>query len=243
MKRFILLLLSCLASVSVFAQDASRLVHASAGLAAGTTGIAAEASAIFGGNFAVRLGFNYLRFGYPFRFSLPEDLGGDGSAASFTAKLNLNHGCFLADIYPFAEGSFHFTGGLWAGSPNLVRLSNSTPLPDAFNSIGIDIDGYSVHAMNNDLSADIRVNALKPYFGFGFGKIRPDRRLCFVFDLGLLWWGSPGVFTSGYDILDEEKEVQLTSTALDNVDKGMLDKASRLLFYPVMRCTVAYRFF
>ena len=105
------------------------------------------------------------------------------------------------------------------------------------------MDGYSVHAVDNDLSAVLRVNAFKPYLGIGYGRPRPDRRWSVSLDAGILWWGNPGLFAKGYDMLDEEKVVQLTSAALSDMDKGILDKAGRMKVWPVVRCLVYFRIF
>ena len=242
MKRLFLFLLVLAAAQGVRAQRAEG-PHLSAGLAAGTTGLAVEASVLLPGDVGFRAGFNWLQAGIPLSVKLPEDIGGDGSSLGFKAQLNLNHGYLLTDIYLTPKGRFHLTGGVWAGSPVLVRLSNTGPLPDALNSIGIDVDDYSVHAVDGNLTAELRVNALKPYLGVGFGRPRADRHWAVSFDAGILWWGNPGVFATGYNLLDEAKEVQLTSAALDGLDKGILDKLGRVMVYPVLRCVVSYRIF
>lgn len=242
MKRPLLVLLLLTAALGARAQRAEGL-SLSAGLAVGTTGLAVEASVLLPGEIGFRAGFNWLQAGIPLSVKLPEDFGGDGSSLGFKAQLNLNHGYLLTDIYLTPKGRFHLTGGVWAGSPVLVRLSNTAPLPDALNSIGIDVDDYSVHAVDGNLTAELRVNALKPYLGVGFGRPRADRHWSVSFDAGILWWGNPGVFATGYNLLDEAKEVQLTSAALDGLDKGILDKAGRVMVYPVFRCIVNYRIF
>ena len=244
MKRPVLVLLLLLMAVlPVRAQRADGPVHLSAGLAVGTTGLGLEASVLLPSEIGFRAGFNWLQAGIPLSAKLPEDFGCDGSSLNFKAKLNLNHGYLLTDIYLTPKGRFHLTGGVWAGSPVLVRLSNTSPLPDALNSIGIDVDDYSVHAVDGNLTAELRVNAVKPYLGVGFGRPRVDRHWTVSFDAGILFWGNPGVFSTGYNLLDEAKEVQLTSAALDGVDKGILDKVGRVMVYPVLRCVVSYRIF
>ena len=240
MKRPILVLLLLTAALGARAQRAEG-PHLSAGIAVGPTGAAAEASVLLPREIGFRAGFNWLNAGVPLSFKLPEDIGGDGSSLGFKAQLNLNHGYVLTDIFLSPKSGFHLTGGVWVGSPVLMRLYNTAPLPDALNSIGIDVDGYSVHAIDGNLSAELRVNMVKPYLGVGFGRLRADRHWTVSFDVGVLWWGTPGVFATGYNILDEAMEVQLTSTALDNVDKGILDKVGRVMVYPVLRCVVNYR--
>ncbi len=243
MKRPVLLILMLLLPLGVFAQRAERGVLLAAGVSAGTTGLAAEVSALLPQEIGFRAGFNWLQAEIPIPVKLPESFGGDGTTSGFAAQLNMNHGYLLADMYLRPDSGFHLTGGIWAGNSVFVRLHNTAPLPDSFNSVGIDVDGYSVHAVNGDLSAELRVNPVKPYIGVGFGRPRPDRRLSVCFDMGLLWWGNPGVYAVGYSMLDEEKEVQLTSAVMDDMDKGILDKIGHVLIWPVLRCSVYYRIF
>lgn len=242
MKRPLLVLLLLTVALGARAQRAEG-PHLAVGLSVGTTGAAAEASVLLPREIGFRAGFNWLQAGIPLSFKLPEDFGGDGTSLGFKAQLNLNHGYLLTDIYVSPNSGFHLTGGVWVGSPVLLRLYNTAPLPDALNSIGIDVDDYSVHAIDGNLSAELRTNAVKPYLGVGFGRLHADRHWTVSFDVGVLWWGSPGVFATGYNILDEAKEVQLTSAALDNMDKGILDKVGRVMVYPVLRCVVNYRIF
>ena len=242
MKRLILVFLATAVALTARAQHADAPLHLSAGVSAGTTGLGVEASVLLPKEVGFRAGFNWLQAGIPIPVKLPEDFGGDGSAVGFQTQLTLTHGYLLTDLYPVPGGRFRLTGGIWAGSPVLARLYNTGPLPDAFNAIGIDVDGYSVRATDGNLSAELRVNAFKPYLGVGFGRLG-DRRWNVSFDAGVLWWGNPGLFAMGYDLLDEAKEVQLTSAVLDGMDKGILDKAGHVLVYPMIRCIIHFRVF
>lgn len=243
-KRLILFIVLLAVAPGLRAQRAAHPpVSLSAGLSVGTTGPAVEVSVLLQNSFGLRAGFNWLDVGVSLPVQLPEDIGGDGTPIGFKAQLNLTHGYLLGDIYPIPDSRFHLTGGLWVGSPVFVRLYNTGTLPEALNSIGIDVDGYSVHAIDGNLSAELRVNAAKPYLGVGFGRPRVDRRWTVSFDAGILWWGNPGLFAVGYNLLDEAKEVQLTSAVLDGLDKGILDKVNHIPVWPVLKCTVYYRIF
>ena len=242
MKRLALVILATAFALTARAQHADAPLHLSAGVSAGTTGVGVEASILLPRDIGFRAGVNWLDAGVPIPVKLPEAFGGDGSSVGFKAQLNLTHGYLLADIYPVPGGRFRLTGGIWAGSSVLARVYNTGPLPDAFNSIGIDVDDYSVHAIDGNLSAELRVNAVKPYIGVGFGRLG-DRRWNVSFDAGVLWWGNPGLFATGYNLFDEAKEVQLTSAALDGMDKGILDKAGHVMVYPMVRCIVHFRLF
>lgn len=72
-------------------------------------------------------------------------------------------------------------------------------------------DGTEYKIMPNEyciVSADMRVNAVKPYLGFGYGEnalSSPDKKLHFSFDCGLLFWGgSPSLITNdGTDLVHD----------------------------------------
>ena len=177
MKRPVLLILMLLLPLGVFAQRTERGVLLAAGVSAGTTGLAAEISVLLPQEIGFRAGFNWLQAEIPIPVKLPESFGGDGTESGFAAQLNMNHGYLLADMYLRPDSGFHLTGGIWAGNSVFVRLHNTAPLPDSFNSVGIDVDGYSVHAVNGDLSAELRVNPVKPYTVAG---------------LSVLTWGCSG---------------------------------------------------
>ena len=154
----------------------------------------------------------------------------------------MNHAYFLSDFYVFPNSNFRLSAGLWAGRPDFLTIQNLTPLPEAFNSIGIDVDGYSVHAKDGDITIGMKVNGIKPYLGFGFGRMRDDRRVGVSCDLGVLGTFGQGLRAMGYGLFDE-KEVQLTSAVADGKDKGLLDLVGGLKIYPVIRVNLFFKIF
>ena len=60
-----------------------------------------------------------------------------------------------------------------------------TPLPDDYNIVGLDVDGYTVRAVSNNINGYIAVNSLRPYFGLGYSlPVGADHRFRFAVDLG-----------------------------------------------------------
>lgn len=249
MKRLLSLFVWIGLAVSVFppvtarAQQAARPVHVGLGVSAGTVGVGGELAVQFGRQVALRGGYSFFPVDhYTFSFTLPESYGGDGTPSQIDARLSMNHAYFLSDFYVFPNSNFRLSAGLWAGRPDFLTIQNLTPLPEAFNSIGIDVDGYSVHAKDGDITIGMKVNGFKPYLGFGFGRMRDDRRVGVSCDLGVLGTFGQGLRAMGYGLFDE-KEVQLTSAVADGKDKGLLDLVGGLKIYPVIRVNLFFKIF
>ena len=237
MRRFVWigLALAAFLPVSARAQLIPSPVHLGVGVSAGTVGVGGELAVQFGSQLAFRGGYSFFPVDhYTFSFTLPEQYGGDGTPSTIDARLSMNHAYFLSDFYVFPRSNFRLSAGLWAGRPDFLTIQNLTPLPEAFNSIGIDVDGYSVHAKDGDITIAMQTNGYKPYLGFGFGRLRDDRRVGVSCDLGVLGTFGRGLWAMGYGLFDE-KEVQLTSAVADGMDKGLLDLIGGLKIWPVIR--------
>ncbi len=211
------------------------------GVNAGTSGVGGEVAVEFPVQMGLRAGYSFFPLdGYTFSFKLPEQYGGDGTASGIQASMSMDHVTLMADFYVSETGGFRITEGVWFGRPDFLRIRNTTPLPDAFNSIGIDVDGYSVHAKDGDISISMDANGVKPYVGVGYGRMRDNRRVSVSFDAGLLFTAGRGLWTMGYGLLDE-KEVRISSRSVELADKGLLDMIGSLTAWPVMRVIIYFR--
>ena len=211
------------------------------GVAAGTSGVAGEAVVELPWQVGVRAGYSFFpKSDVTFSFTLPEQYGGDGSPSKIMASLGMDHGYLLFDFFVREGGRFRISEGVWVGGPDFIGIRNTTPLPEAFNSIGIDIKGYSVHAKDGDISIYMQANGVKPYVGVGYGRMRSDRRVSLSFDAGLLFTAGQGLWAMGYGLLDE-KEVRISSRSVDLMDKGLLDELGSLMAWPVVRLNIYFR--
>lgn len=122
----------------------------------------------------------------------------------------------LLDLYP--TGGFHFTVGAYFGQESVMRMHNlshdmrpiavangyinqfnatnpSMPIPP----VGIHMGDYVFTPdANGDLDVEMRVRALRPYFGIGFGRAVPRKsRVGMSLDLGVQYWDKPTFYNNG----------------------------------------------
>jgi hypothetical protein len=165
-------------------------------------------------------------------------------------KFGLANAKILIDYYPTVKSSFHFTAGAYYGSNYLLGieggLSKQTSdmidmLAKHKDDMGFDIneeqfvDGYQINARDlGSLDARISTKALKPYFGFGFGRAVPKSRLGMQFDLGALYHGTPKL-TSGNSQIQKLLDTEIGGDAIAIMEK--------VTFYPVISLKITYRIF
>lgn len=169
------------------------------------------------------------------------------------AELSSNFKAML-EWYPFKKGTFHITGGVMIGSGDFLTASgvandeaqnafqaakkNQKILRDkgilskdedlVFNTVRFNIDDhtYAINENSEDLSADItlKINKVKPYLGFGFGRAIPMNRVGFQFELGAWYHGTPTISSS--------REIKFDPKA-DGID-GVGDVLKKVKFFPQM---------
>ena len=247
-KSFILSVLLCLA-LNATAQEAGFFDHLAAGVKLGTAGAGIEFAAPMGPDFQLRAGYAIVPpLSYKRTFSVPEHPGnvvtGSGANVNVDVKAtsNLSNAELLVDFFP--AGLFHLTAGLLYGPGNIVKVANTTPLPSDYNTTGLDVEGYTVRAQNGYCDAYVGVNSLKPYAGIGFGKaVRPDRKVSVTFDLGVAYWGKPGLYALGEPLVGDWEYVQVTPSSLSGHDDGLLSKAEKLVVYPMLNLHVFFNLF
>ena len=145
-------------------------------------------------------------------------------------KLNFGNIKFFADIFPGKRTGFHFTVGLFAdvfkGGRFIDAYTTEPYLPSGdWGTKGIVVTGKGriQTDANGILSVSVKNNAVKPYFGIGFGRaIRPDKRVRVAFDMGMAYYGglrpsvnnfNPSDGHGGYT--NEITSFELTSADLD----------------------------
>lgn len=212
-----------------YAQERSLLSNVGLSLNAGLTGIGATVSTPLGKKFTARAGFGFIPYTYNYTVDeLDLDLSSyDEDFEEYTiqeeiklkAKLKVPETHFLVDYNPFKGGlgAFHITAGIFAGGSNLFHvngylsningireiLNNEYPgLGDEFNPSDISVDiGDVAVSLNENGSADayMKVNAIRPYFGIGWGNAIPKRRVGFRFDIGAMYHGKPEITSPNAD--------------------------------------------
>ena len=150
------------------------------------------------------------------------------SEAKLTLDSNLNGFNFFIDVFPGKKTPFHFTFGLYYNpfsSSNYLEgfaIDMSAPMKEAgftpgrFNEVYFGFDENDpTFRISPDSNGVIRGGvmgcfkvgdsifplAVHPYAGIGFGRaVRPDRRVCVSFDMGVIYWGSPTLVVYDYSI-------------------------------------------
>lgn len=241
-KIIVLSLLFLCLSVSLSARDREWPSGLSAGLQLGSGGLGIELASPIGSSFRIRAGYAILP-SVPYRrtVSVPEHPGAVGTEKGRSVPVDAKAFFHLSDLeafldyYPLSDNAFHVTAGLLYGSPNVVGIKNLTPLPDDYNIVGLDVDGYSVKAVSNNIKGNIVVNSLRPYLGLGYDlPIGSDGRYSASFSLGAIYWGSPELFAPGEPLIGDWKDVRVPSSYLNGHDDGLVGKAERTVFYPVV---------
>lgn len=164
--------------------------------------------------------------------NIPEN----GAKCDVVGKPHLTEGKILFDIYTSKTGSFHFTVGAMIGNSIIAKaraadktiaavelynndIKNGVVLPEPGyeNGITIDMEGYPLGHDKGRAELDLKVNAFRPYIGFGFGRPVPRKRIGCKFDMGVQFWGTPKVIDKYADHEIKKDEPGCTSDLHDAI--------------------------
>lgn len=261
-KLFISLAMVFGLTSSAFAQtELGVFNHVSAGVGVGIlTGGTIELAAPITKYVAVRAGYNFIpNLKLKTDLELPLDEVPKGytlnvpDEVEVEGKLSMSTGHLLFDIYPFGTG-LHLTAGAYFGSEKLVsvyntqdgilqdvydynhRRGNYAPVPDSYGMIGLELGDYLVEPdQDGNAEASIKVNSFRPYLGIGFGRAVPAKhRLAVTFDMGVQFWGSPGVYV-------QDKKLDKSDIEGDGGDA--LKTLSKITVCPVLSLKLVGRIF
>lgn len=269
MKRFSFILLgtALLFSTTMLAQETDKNIfnHLGVGLSVGTDGLPGiDLSTKVTDYVGVRLGYGFMP---KFKFKQDVDYTYHGSDYTTEGEFKLNNGTFkmLFDIYPAPKStSFHVTAGFYAGSSELITLKNTeSPIPGIdpvdYGSGGITL-GNPEHNkfigtdLDGNVKGRVKVNGFRPYLGIGFGRSVPNTLCSVNFDLGVQFWGKPGVYGNVKYFDYEEGDFVIRNERLergrittDNEDYKDISEAIRIMekfrVYPVLKIRVNCRIF
>lgn len=240
MKKFTFL---CVAAALLFPAHAGAQAfnHLSAGIGLGTDGLNIQLAAPLGSHVDLIAGYG-LGLGvinYTVKdFSMPDPAGSSNVNTPLKLGFGMNDGRLLFNIYP-GKGGFHFTVGAYMGASRFVS-GKITNLPAAYNTAGLEVDGYLVKATNGEMAVDLCANgigshafAVKPYVGIGFGRAVPNKAVSFSVDLGAQYQGKPGVWAKGEGLTGRIAEVQITEKDLKEISK--VDEFGKYMtFWPTL---------
>ena len=226
--------------------------HLGVGVSVGTTGIGFDLAAPVTDYLQLRAGYSFMP---KIAYSTEVDI--DAGATSMIndeveveGKLNISNFKFLVDVYPFkaSKSGFHVTVGAFIGSDKLISVYNTKPFltdPSDWGKVGIKLGDYRITSdEKGNVQADLKVNAFKPYLGIGFGRAIPKSRVSVAFDMGVQFWGTPGVYTRTVDDFGDVSYGKLTKNDIGNDDADQFfDILEKISVYPVIKLRISGRIF
>lgn len=268
MRLLTLTLIGLMGTMTVQAQDKVEefglFDHLSAGISLGTTGIGFEVAAPVTDYLQARVGYSFMpKIKVKGDQSLKstnaifkkDDGTGYYDEISYEGELNMNDFKLLVDFYPFKRSTFRVTAGAYIGPSKIISANttktflNSTYWGNSGPELGKGADSYTVVSeKDGSVNVDLKVNGFKPYLGIGFGRAVPKGRVSVCFDLGVEFWGKPGLWTNISDIngvsyqeVDKDKIINDEEYCKDIRDG--LKTGNKIIAYPVLTLRVNGRIF
>ncbi len=249
----ILLLFMTLSALPVKAQDEEFgfFDHLGGGISLGTDGIGIDVATPLTDWAAVRAGISFWpKIKYERNFHLKNNDNTLTDNVDVEAKLNIFDFKLLADFYPIKTSSFHITAGAFIGSEDAAHATNTSMFikdPADYGKLGLVLGEYRVTTDKQGYAhADVKVNSFKPYIGIGFGRAVPKKsRVSVSFDLGVKFWGKPGLGAMTEDDWGEKKYHKFSYKDLDENDdedlKDGLKTAEKIIVFPVLNIRLSGR--
>lgn len=207
--------------VSAQSESGKCFDHLSVALNVSSIGPGLELAAPLGSHFALRAGFTTLPFGFSY------DYNKKGLEVEADADVKLMNGNILADWFPFRNAPFHLTAGLYMGNTGIEAEGHSNKSFEIGGTI-IEPDAQGT------IHAKLKTNAVKPYFGLGFGRSIPRSRFGFKMEVGAMYHGTPKIETNGTGYVGD--------AAGEEVSK-ITESITKWKFYPVLSFQLVYRIF
>ena len=213
------------------------------GLSVSTVGVGLEVSTPIGNYLALRGGVSFMpKFtvtdevnadlkGVPQGYPQSAEVELEGSTKRTTVELLLN-------LYPFRSNGFFVAAGASFGGDKFVQITGHSDelqqLIAAGGSAGLQIGDVSIPVdQNGNVSGGLKVSAVRPYVGLGYGRAVPSKRINFMLDAGVQLHGTPEVY-SDFGQVDQ---------LMAEVDNDFTDIINKLKVYPVIRFRICGKLF
>ena len=213
------------------------------GLSVSTVGVGLEVSTPIGNYLALRGGVSFMpKFtvtdevnadlkGVPQGYPQSAEVELEGSTKRTTGELLLN-------LYPFRSNGFFVAAGSSFGGDKFVQITGHSDelqqLIAAGGSAGLQIGDVSIPVdQNGNVSGGLKVSAVRPYVGLGYGRAVPSKRINFMLDAGVQLHGTPEVY-SDFGQVDQ---------LMAEVDNDFTDIINKLKVYPVIRFRICGKLF
>ena len=179
---------------------------------------------------------------------------GDEAVVSAGAQVGLSNFKLMLNWYPFKSSSFYLAGGMYYAPKDddkpFLRISGNTTendwaalqelrdqIPAENYDISLEIGNEKYAIMEKDgkgyLQADYKIDPLKYYVGFGFGRSIPNKLIGFQFELGTMIYHTTGFYF-------QEKKVDMGDAAeqFGDAAKTAVEYLDKFPIYP----QIAFRF-
>ena len=170
-------------------------------------------------SFGLRGGFNYFSYDYD----------ATESDVSYNLDLELKSFGLFADWHPF-KGAFRISGGFLINGNGLEGKARPTTDVEIGNT-DYDLDSISL---------DISYNTFAPYLGLGWDTtFGDDDNWGFVFDLGLIYSGSPD---AKLRVAGPDENDPTLAGDVQREQQELQDDLDALKWWPVVSAGLVYQF-
>ncbi len=196
------------------------------GAKASTLGFGGEVTVGLTPSFNVRAGYN----GYNYSGSTSQN------QINYDYKLSLGSVPVMLDWYPFEHSGFRLSPGVIFNNNKL----SATGTPTGGGSYTLGVNTYTSTQIGS-LTGSVDFDKTVPYLGLGWGNaVGKNGGLSFVFDLGVMFQGTPKVALAA-----SNPTIQNSPTFQTDINKeisDLKDKTDKFKYYPVLSIGLAYGF-
>ena len=216
------------------------------GLNVGTTGIGIDVATPITKYVMLRGGVSFMpgiaiKTDVDVQVDDPTGMGGSYPARlAMEGSLKRAQGELVASVYPFPSFPFFISAGAFFGGDKLATITgHSEELKNYISQgsqAGVAIGDYVLPVdKDGNVSGGLKVKAVRPYVGIGFGRLVPKKRIGFSGELGVQVHGTPEVYTD-YGSLDN----LMSELDPDDDFTKIIDK---LTVYPVLKLRLTGKIF
>lgn len=236
MKK-IMLLAAIVACTSAKAQVENFGVfkHIGADINVGTKGIGIDVATPVTNYLELSLGVNFMP-GFKISGDVDLDINTSGIPSTITIPSNLNQAHIegklsrttwdlKASVYPFGtKNALFVAAGLSFGGKKIAKLTGHSDAiaanPILAQYVTANIDKYDLEFDDNgNIAGDVRVHAVRPYLGIGYGRLVPKHRLGFRVELGAEFMGKMKIYQNGQKLETNDMDEKGDDDLSDFIDK------------------------
>lgn len=170
----------------------------------------------------------------------------------------------ILEYYPAKKSNFHINAGVYIGNANVLALDINCPdywnaycdnlatankmastYPEFRKTVGqipelkTNINGttYQIKEPGN-VNLGLKMAAVRPYLGLGFGRSIPNSHFGFQFDFGVIYTGRWAISSTN----EVGGNTQSSISYNDDIQK-LIDLANKICIYPQLSFRLIYRIF